>query len=146
MFLCWDARFWPREFQQVATATAQPTRFPNLIAFMQFWKWVIPYLHDCFCSYARYQTYTDGPTGIFSLQENNGPLKIAVTADWGTGTLEAQAVTQNMKACDPHCTLHLGDVYYMGEAGEIHENYPGKPTRHYTDVSWPTGVLGSFAL
>src|SRR5262249_53071690 len=55
-------------------------------------------------------------------------------------------VAQNMKACDPHCTVHLGDVYYMGEAGEVRENCLGKPTRHYTGVYWPAGSVGSFAL
>jgi virulence-associated protein VapD len=51
-----------------------------------------------------------------------------------------------MKACSPHYTLHLGDVYYMGEAAEIDENCRGVSTRGYSGVSWPRGSLGSFAL
>jgi hypothetical protein len=73
-------------------------------------------------------------------------LKIAVVADWGTGTLEAETVAENMNAASPHYTLHLGDVYYMGEAGEISENCLGKSTKNYDGVCWPRGSAGSFAL
>jgi hypothetical protein len=74
------------------------------------------------------------------------PLRIAAAADWGTGTLEAETVAKNMEACAPHYALHLGDVYYMGEAVEIRENCLGTPTKNFAGVRWPTGSLGSFAL
>jgi hypothetical protein len=51
-----------------------------------------------------------------------------------------------MQACSPHYTLHLGDVYYMGETGEIAENCLGEPTSQYSGVLWPKGSHGSFAL
>jgi hypothetical protein len=133
--------------QQVATVAAPPgANYPNLIAFLKFWKWVIPYLRDCFRRKARYRTYPGGKSGIFPLSVEAGSLRIAVAADWGTGTLESEKVAENIKADDPHCTLHLGDVYYMGEACEIEENCLGKPTPRYAGVDWPTGSLGSFAL
>ena len=69
-----------------------------------------------------------------------------MAADWGTGTLEAETVNENIKASSPHYTLHLGDVYYMGEASEIAENCLGKPTKKYSGVLWHKGSLGSFAL
>jgi hypothetical protein len=109
---------------------------------------VLPYLRDCIHKNARFQTYPGGKTGIFAIAAppEDGPLRIAVAADWGTGTMEAETVAENMKACAPHFTLHLGDVYYMGEAAEINENCLGTQTKNYTGVSWPTGLLGSFAL
>jgi hypothetical protein len=132
---------------QAASKAPPTTQFPNLIAFLKFWKWTIPYLRDCTTSSWPYQTYPAGKTGVFDLTSaRSGPLTMAVAADWGTGTLEADTVASNIKACLPHCTLHLGDVYYVGEATEISENCLGTPTNNYTGVHWPMGSLGSFAL
>ena len=133
---------------QETASKAPPTKFPNLIAFLEFWKWIVPYLRDCTRPAWPYQTYPVGKTGVFDLTlvAQNGPLTMAVAGDWGTGTLEADTVASNIKACSPHCTLHLGDVYYMGEATEISENCLGTPTSNYIGVYWPYGSLGSFAL
>ncbi|WP_125483781.1 metallophosphoesterase family protein [Edaphobacter aggregans] len=134
--------------QQVATQAPPDAKFPRLLAFLQFWKWLLPYLRDFIHQDAPYQTYPNGKSGIFSVAAppGDGPMRIAVAADWGTGTLEAETVAENMKASSPHYTLHLGDVYYMGEAVEIAENCLGVATKNYTGVLWPTCSLGSFAL
>ncbi len=135
-------------FQQAASETPPDARFPKLLAFLQFWKWVFPYLHDFIHKVIPYQTYPSGKTGIFGIDAppQDGTLRIAVAADWGTGTLESETVAKNMLACSPHYTVHLGDVYYMGEIPEIDENCLGMPRNSYTGVQWPTGSLGSFAL
>ena len=134
--------------QQVATETPRDAKYPALLAFFQFWKWLLPYLRDWVHEDAPYQTYPDGTAGIFPIAAPPGsdPLKIAVAADWGTGTYEAETVAEHMKACLPHHTVHLGDVYYMGEDGEVGENCLGERARSYTGVKWPKGSLGSFAL
>ena len=134
--------------QQVATQAPPSAQFPRLTAFLKVWKWIAAYLRDCFHKDAPYQSYPTGKTGIFALSAppEGGLLKIAVAADWGTGTLEAETVNENIKASAPHYTLHLGDVYYMGEASEIAENCLGKPTKKYSGVLWHKGSLGSFAL
>lgn len=134
--------------QQAASQAPPDANFPRLIAFLQFWKWLLPYLLDFVHKDAPYATYPSGKTGIFGIPipPQDVPLRIAVAADWGTGTLEAETVAENMKDCSPHYTLHLGDVYYMGETGEINENCLGTSTKDYTGVYWPTGALGSFAL
>ncbi len=133
--------------QQVAAQAPPGTQYPRLVAFLQFWKWLIPYLRDFVHTDAPYQTYSNGQTGIFRAEAPpDGPLRIAVAADWGTGTLEAETVANNMLKCAPHLTLHLGDVYYMGEIPEIDENCLGEPADHYQGVNWPTGSLGSLAL
>jgi hypothetical protein len=131
--------------QQVATEVAPVAKYPALLAFFQFWKWLLPYLRDCLHSNAPYRVYSGGKTGIFGIAAP-GEVKIAVAADWGTGTLEAETVAENMHASSPEYTVHLGDVYYMGEACEIAENCLGRPTPRFTGVSWPRGSLGSFAL
>jgi Calcineurin-like phosphoesterase len=135
-------------FQQAATKTPPDARFPKLLAFFQFWKWVFPYLHDFIHHDAPYQTYPNGKTGIFRIAAppQESALRIGVAADWGTGTLEAETVADNMKARSPHYTVHLGDVYYMGETPEIDENCLEQPRDGYTGVRWPLGSLGSFAL
>ena len=138
---------WMSRIQQVATEAPPDATFPRLMAFLQFWKWLLPYLRDCIHRNARYRTYQDGQTGIFRLDPpENGSQRIGVAADWGTGTMEAQTVAQNILACNPHYTLHLGDLYYMGESGEIAENCLGQPRGGYRGVRWPIGSLGSFAL
>lgn len=134
--------------QQAATQLPANSKYPRLRAFLEFWKWIFPYLHDFIHKDAPYENYPAGKTGIFSVPVplEGGPLRIAVAADWGTGTLEAEEVAENMNSCSPHYTLHLGDVYYMGEAEEIDENCLGKSTSNYNGVLWPIGSLGSFAL
>jgi hypothetical protein len=136
------------QYQRAASQAPPDQTYPRLMVFLQFWKWLGPYLRNLIHKNAPYETYPTGKTGIFSIAAPPGdsPLRIAVAADWGTGTLEAETVGENIKAGVPHCTLHLGDVYYMGEKQEIDENCRGKQTKGYSGVYWPTGSLGSFAL
>jgi hypothetical protein len=118
------------------------------MASLKFWKWLLPYLRDFIHKDAPYQSYSGAETGIFGIAAppEDHPVRIALAADWGTGTLEAEIVAENMKACSPHYTLHLGDVYYMGDAAEVGENCLGMSTKNYAGVHWPLGSLGSFAL
>jgi Calcineurin-like phosphoesterase len=133
---------------QQAAAQMPSAKYPRLMAFLEFWRWVLPYLRDCFRVNAPYQSYPSGQTGLFhiALAPGADTLRIAVAADWATGTLEADTVAKNIRACDPLYTLHLGDVYYMGESREVEENCLGESTAEYTGVKWPTGSMGSFAL
>ncbi len=135
-------------FQQAASGNAaRGSNFPRLIAFLQPWKWIWPYVKDFFHKNAPYQSYDEPATGIFRIETpSDGPLRVALAADWGTGTLESETVAENMKEWDSHLTLHLGDVYYMGEGCEIEENCLGIETKEHDGVCWPTGKLGSFAL
>ena len=81
-------------------------------------------------------------------EQADDQVKIAVAGDWGTGTLEAETVARNMMESDPHYTIHLGDVYYVGDPPEVNENCLGivNPNNNYTPVTWPIGKAGSFAL
>jgi hypothetical protein len=139
---------WISRIQQVASQAPADARHPRLMASLKFWKWLLPYLRDFIHKDAQYRAYPGAKNGIFSVAvpPKDRPVRIAVAADWGTGTLEAEIVAENMKSCSPHYTLHLGDVYYMGDAAEISENCLGTSTKNYAGVNWPVGSLGSFAL
>jgi hypothetical protein len=133
--------------QQLASRAPASQKFPRLLAFLQVSKWFSLYFYDLFHKKAPYQTYPAGHAGIFRVPPlKNETLRIAAAADWGTGTLEAETVAANMLASDPHYTLHLGDVYYMGDPAEIVENCLGEKTKNFAGVTWPRGSLGSFAI
>ena len=133
--------------QQVASQAPQGSKLPQLTAFLQISKWLFPYFRDVFHKRARYRSYPAGETGVFPLEGKvHGAIRLAVVADWGTGTLESETVAANMQASKPHYTLHLGDVYHLGDAQEIEENCLGKVTKNYGGVTWPLGSHGSFAL
>ncbi len=139
------------QIQRVAAQAPPTAKFPRLIAFLQFWKWLGPYLRTLLHKNAAYQTYLAPSTGIFPLtpkatEPQDTPIRLSIVADWGTGTLEAETVADNMLATDPHLTIHLGDIYYMGQTSEIEENCFGLTTNNYSGVDWPFGSAGSFAL
>ena len=134
--------------QQIASSAPPTQKLPQLMAFLQISKWLTLYFKDVFRRKARYRTYKAPHAGIFRVPDlpADDQLRIALVADWGTGTLEAETVAANMLASRPHYTLHAGDVYFMGDSSEIRENCLGQPSHPYAGVSWPRGSLGSFSL
>lgn len=134
-------------FQQEAVQGHPTARFQKLAAFGVTIKWVTLWLKDLIHRNVAYPTYPPGATGIFDLTKTaDGPIRIAVAGDWGTGTFEADMVAENMLRAAPHYTLHIGDVYYMGEAREVSENCLGAGTEFYKGVKWPSGSRGKFSL
>lgn len=90
-----------------------------------------------------------GEQGHYDLSPLLAPdksIRIALAGDWGTGTDEAQEIANNMMLSNPELTIHLGDVYYVGEPSEVKENCLGQNTPLYKGVLWPKGSKGSFAL
>ena len=81
--------------------------------------------------------------GIFEMGDR---ATISLIGDWGTGTDEAQKVADCVESFHPDYTIHLGDVYFVGDTSEIKENFLGEKTSPYDPVRWPMGRLGSFAL
>ena len=51
-----------------------------------------------------------------------------------------------MHTISPVFTIHLGDVYYVGDSNEVRENFLAEKTSPYTPVKWPMGAKGGFAL
>jgi len=107
----------------------------------------------------KFNTYDDPShnNGIYKLGDDsllggqrdpNGKIKMSIAGDWGTGTDEAAEVAAQIAEFSPHYTVHLGDVYYVGEKDEIDENCLGQPDadHSFTPCLWPWGSVGSFAL
>jgi hypothetical protein len=90
----------------------------------------------------EFQTYGD-ESGVYKAENN---LSLAVAGDWGTGTDEAHEVMQAMVAQGADYTIHLGDVYYVGDLPELQANCLGDPVGRHTPVRWQAGTKGSFAL
>jgi hypothetical protein len=82
-------------------------------------------------------------TGIFPVADR---ATFSLLGDWGTGTDEAQKVADRVADFAPDYTIHLGDVYFVGDEREVKENFLGERTSPYEPVKWPMGKIGSFAL
>lgn len=78
----------------------------------------------------------------------DGVVRVSLAGDWATGTAEAVQTAQGMMKSKPHFTIHLGDIYYVGDELSVLENCLGvdNPKTQYAPVLWPIGSLGSFAL
>jgi predicted phosphodiesterase len=135
-----------------AAPTAAPPSFPGLAAFKNgdLWPWIWNYLKTSFGGKVKpYPVYPDGDTGVYALRAadgSTGTIKLALVGDWGTGTFEALQVADNMRHFNPDYTIHLGDVYYVGDEPEVEENFLGTGGGQYTSVAFPKGAVGTFAL
>ena len=140
--------------QQAHLAVATPApAFPKLKAFLSsyIWPWIKSYFHNIFKrKYRPYPNYLNSPhdNGIYDLRPSkpNRPIRIGIAGDWGTGTFESYEIGRAMKALKPDYTIHLGDVYYVGDQPEVDENFLGVQIGLYTPIKWPTGEIGEFAL
>lgn len=112
-------------------------------------KWIWEYLSYRFGPRHPFKTYhaSNVDKGIYSL-EGGDDIRIVLAGDWATGTDEAAAVAELMKAFDPDYSIHLGDVYFVGDAREVDENFLGikNAANDYEPCCWPMGSKGSFAL
>ena len=114
------------------------------------WEWVRSYLAYLFHSKHLFVPASASPqNAVFGLGGDDGTaVKIAIAGDWATGTDEAAAVATRMEDFDPGFTIHIGDVYYVGDPAAVNENCLGimNPNNNYDPVTWPIGKSGSFAL
>ena len=143
-------------------ATDQQKRYHFLLgAFLPsvIGPWIGEYFKNRFGSRHKFQSYEDpaGDKGIYKLGDDssiggkpdpNGEIRMSLAGDWGTGTDEANEVADQMNQFHPHYTVHLGDVYYVGDKTEVEENCLGipDPDHSFTPCMWPLGSVGSFAL
>jgi hypothetical protein len=138
------------QLQRKATKLAHITDQPTAIAFLPWhWAWIANYFKSVFHRKCRpFPVYPAGVSGVYPLQATDGGnvVTIAMAGDWGTGTLDAQQVATSMLLSNPDYTLHLGDVYYVGDTQEIDENCLGLSAHGYKGVKWPAGSQGTFAL
>jgi hypothetical protein len=136
----------PRDKRAAPAATPHPL----LAAFgsSQTWLWAFEYLKHRLGRRHPFQTYGAGASGIHPLEGDGEAVRVALAGDWGTGTDEAAAVAGQMEAFKPHYTIHLGDVYYVGDGSEVAESFLGQKRdgSRFTPVRWPSGSRGSFSL
>ena len=139
-------------FNATVDALAPASKFPRLKAFLpqNLWPWVWNFVKKYFTSRVDVPTYENsGTSGVYPVSPadgSEGSIKIAIAGDWGTGTYEAYRIAQLMDAPKRDFTIHLGDVYYVGDEPEIEENCLGKSMNGHNGVFWPKGTKGSFAL
>jgi len=129
-----------------------PSRPPlaNLAA-PALWNWVRSYLRYAFQRSHPFVPHTKHPTHcIYPLGDGagTGVVRVSLAGDWASGTAEAVQAAQGMMRSDPHFTIHLGDIYYVGDELALLENCLGidNPKTLYAPATWPIGSLGSFAL
>ncbi len=121
---------------------AAKTTFERLAAFtgriQNWWAWAGHVLKYVLAPrYSPIPSYQAGG-GITDLPS---AATIAVAGDWGTGTREAGDVMTRMTNPAPDYTIHLGDVYYVGDEPEVRSHFlPGGMT------TWLPGSKGAFAL
>jgi hypothetical protein len=146
------------------TPPGMPGPYPALQNFddSQVWAWIKSWIvatyktniESIFVPADRRHSFDPYPAtgnqGVYDLSNlllPAGPVTIGIVGDWGTGTDEAYTVAEKMMIDPkPDLTIHLGDIYYVGEETEVHENCLGKDTQLYKGVRWPVGTKGSFAL
>ena len=90
----------------------------------------------------EFQTY-ESESGVYEVDSD---VSLAIAGDWGTGTDEAHEVMQAMVSHQAQYTIHLGDVYYVGDLPELRANCLGEKVGRHTPVKWEPGTQGSFAL
>jgi hypothetical protein len=77
-------------------------------------------------------------------------VTFGVAGDWASGTDEAFVAARGLAHPLPDYTIHLGDVYFVGDRAEIDTNFLGRQSRRYRyayqTVKWPIGLRGAFAL
>ncbi|MGH6856666.1 MAG: metallophosphoesterase family protein [Methylocella sp.] len=127
-----------------------PPRRPLLEAFspQRIWHWITEYLDHRLGPRYPFQSYESGSpnNGVYTLPGDDQEIRIALAGDWATGTDEAYEIGQQMEAFKPHYTIHLGDVYYVGDNAEVDLNFLGEETKKYDACCWPKGSNGAFAL
>jgi hypothetical protein len=134
------------------TKAARPPQHPNLAAFApnRLWRWLTEYWRFRIGKRHPFQTYEGShrDNGVYRLRGGGDGIRIALAGDWGTGTDEAFHVASRMRAFRPHYTIHLGDVYYVGDPAEVGANFLGvaNPRLPYKPCKWPIGSEGAFAL
>jgi len=120
-----------------ATHSEPPPRGPVQFLTKQVWPWLVNYLSVMLHRRHAFNSYRAG-TGVFAIPNT---VTVALAADWGTGTIPAYKVANQIRSLDPHpdITIHMGDVYYSGTSQEYTDWFLG-------EEDWPRGTQHTFAM
>src|SRR5262249_16818035 len=139
-------------FSRTVDRLALTSNFPKLKAFLpnNLWPWISHYLKYLFTSRYPFPDYSNSTanTGVYRLEPEaaEASVDIAIAVACGTGTQGSETIANLMFAENPDLTIHLGDVYYVGDEPEIAENCFGTASNGLSGVKWQHGTRGSFAL
>lgn len=132
-----------------------PRKLASFLGF-QIWGWLVSYIKFRFGCRHAFPTYSSQEeAGIYPLSPSPdeadsavGPIRVSIAGDWATGTQQSQKIAQFMEDLRPHYTIHLGDVYFVGDCTEVKTNCLGEPPPgvEVRGVRWPCGSAGQFAL
>lgn len=131
--------------------------YHQLRAFFNTVVWVLTYLKYRIGRRHRFADYSsEAVKGIYPLapdfpfnggSQRDDEIRVSLAGDWGTGTPEADLVANHIRRSRPHYTVHLGDIYFVGDRSAILGNCLGSPQgKRIQAVTWPKGSRGSFAL
>ena len=134
--------------------------FAKLNTFLRgdFLGWARHYLATRFGPKLKpFPRYPAGDDGIYPLRGDSflvgqppcdEPVRVSFAGDWATGTSESATIAKHMTSFSPHYTIHLGDVYFVGDPPEVRENCLGlaNPQNSFEPVTWPIGTVGSFGI
>jgi Calcineurin-like phosphoesterase len=141
------------QLYKAAEAAAPPNYPPEaLYSPAAVWGWCRNYLAYVVHKKHDFVPYTASPKhAVYDLSDQQGSTQsagVSLAGDWGTGTLESNSVASQITRCKPNFTIHLGDIYYVGDPPSVNENCLGivNPNNNYTPVTWPIGSVGSFAM
>jgi hypothetical protein len=132
-------------------SAAAKVSLPSLALYLFNIRWVAKYLAEIFRPKFRpYPTYGPENGGIYLMQSSrsDGKVTVSLVGDWATGTKEANQVSEQVRQFAPDYSIHLGDVYFMGDNAEVDENFIGKHDAScpYDPVCFPRGAVGTLAL
>lgn len=108
--------------------------------------WVLTYLAHRIGFKEPLPTYEGtGDSGIYPLPVQT---TLALYGDWASGTQVADTVAGHIRARRPDTTIHMGDIYFVGDEDEARENFLGQevPGSPFRAVAYPAGTQRSFAM
>lgn len=135
-----------KKAETTAKAEIKPQTAVNTIADFfenRFFSWIYHYFRSRFGKKSQFKNYDSSDNGIYKIPEAESEadeIKIALVSDWATDTEYSDKIAREIEEKDPHYTIHLGDIYFVGMNEEVSDNFEKEKG------SWHRGSLGSFAL
>ena len=141
------ASHYRRALETIASRTGDwPSE--STLTVSAIWEWVKAVLSNVFTPKKPFVAATAPDYSIY--HDASQEVTIGIAGDWGAGTDEAHCVATGIAHSNPDYTIHLGDIYLVGDSHATLTNCLGKIPKGYAypydPVKWPSGKKGSFAM